>query len=131
MVRLTSSVEPGLDVNLAHIIPALGRLKLKNLTPAHVRGLYRSKLDEGLASRTVQYIHRTLSKALKQAVDDGLIPRNAAASVKPPQARRDEIRPLDQGQARPFLATVSGDRLEALYVVAITAGLRQGELLGL
>ncbi len=114
-----------------HISPALGRAKLKNLTPAHIRGFYRSKLDEGLAPRTVQYIHRTLSKALKQAVNDGLIPRNAAAPVKPPQARRDEIRPLDREQVRAFLAAVSGERLEALYVVAITAGLRQGELLGL
>jgi integrase len=114
-----------------HIVPALGGVKLKNLTPAHVRGLCRSKLDEGLAPRTVQYVHRTLSKALKQAVNDGLIPRNAAASVKPPQPRREEIRPLDRDQARAFLATVYGDRLEALYVVAVTAGLRQGELLGL
>jgi integrase len=114
-----------------HIVPALGRLKLKNVTPAHVRGLCRSKLEDGLAPRTVQYIHRTLSKALEQAVNDGLIPRNAASSVKPPQPHGEEIRPLDPGQVRSFLASVSGDRLEALYVVAITAGLRQGELLGL
>jgi integrase len=114
-----------------HIAPALGRARLKNLTPAHVRGLYRTKLDAGLSARTVQYIHRTLFKALKQAVDDGLIPRNAAASIKPPQPRRGEIRPLDREHVRAFLATVSGERLEALYVVAITAGLRQGELLGL
>ena len=114
-----------------HISPALGRVKLKNLTAVHVRGLYREKLDSGLAPRIVQYIHRTLSKALKQAVSDGLIPRNAAASVKPPQPRRKEIRPLDREQVRAFLAAVSGDRLEAVYIVAITAGLRQGELLGL
>src|ERR671912_353497 len=114
-----------------HIKPALGRLKLKALTPAHVRGLYREKLDSGLAPRTVQYIHRTLSKALKQAVSDGLIPRNAAGSVKPPQPRSEEIRPLNREQVRVFLEAVSGDRLEAIYVVAITAGLRAGELLGL
>jgi integrase len=114
-----------------HISPALGRVKLKNLTAAHVRGLCREKLDSELAPRTVQYIHRTLSKALKQAVNDGLIPRNAAASVKPPQPRTEEIRPLDREQVRAFLQAVSGDRLEALYVVAITAGLRAGELLGL
>lgn len=76
-------------------------------------------------------MHRTLSKALKQAVNDGLLPRNAAASVKPPQPHSEEIRPLDLEQVRAFLMTVSGDRLEALYVVAITAGPRQGELLGL
>jgi len=114
-----------------HLVPAIGGMKLKNLTPAHVRSLNREKLDSGLAPRTVQYIHRTLSKALKQAVSDGLIPRNAAGSVKPPQPRTEEIRPLNREQVRVFLEAVSGDRLEALYVVAITAGLRAGELLGL
>ena len=114
-----------------HIVPTLGGVKLKNLTPAHVRGLCRSKLDEGLAPRTVQYVHRTLSKALKQAVNDGLLPRNAAASVKPPQPHSEELRPLDLEQVRAFLMTVSSDRLQALYVVAVSAGLRQGELLGL
>jgi integrase len=112
-----------------HLRPALGRVRLKALTPDHVRGLYREKLDSGLAPRTVLHIHRTLSKALKLATDDGLIPRNAAASVKPPQARREEMQPLSRVQVRTFLDTVKGDRMEALYVLAITAGLRQGELL--
>jgi integrase len=57
-----------------HLGPALGRIKLKALTPDHVRGLYRDRLDSGLAPRSVLHIHRTLSKALKQATDDGLIP---------------------------------------------------------
>jgi len=68
-----------------HLAPAIGRLKLKALTPDHVRSLYREKLDSGLAPRTVLHIHRTLSRALKQATDDGLIPRNAAAPVNPPR----------------------------------------------
>ena len=114
-----------------HLSPALGRIKLKALTPDHVRGLYREKLDSGLAPRSVLHIHRTLSKALKQATDDGLIPRNAAASVKPPQARREEMQPLSRDQVRMFLDTVKGDRMEALYVLAVTSGLRQGELLAL
>ncbi len=114
-----------------HIAPSLGRVKLKNLTPAHVRGLYRERLDSGLSLRTVQYIHTTLSKALKQAAEDGLIPRNSAASVKAPRPRREEIRPLDREQVRALFEAVSGHRLEALYIVAVTAGLRLGELLGL
>jgi len=114
-----------------HIVPAFGRAKLKNLTPAHVRGLYRQKLDEGLSPRTVQYIHMTLHKALKQAVADGLIPRNVTEAVKPPRPVKKEIRPLDAEQTRALLRTARGDRLEALYVVAVTAGLREGELLGL
>src|SRR5919107_1784509 len=103
----------------------------KALTPDHVRGLYRKKLDGGLAPQTVLHIHRTLSKALKQAVEDGLIPRNAAAPVKPPRPSREEIRPLNLEQVRALFEAAREDRLEALYVVAVTTGLRRGELQGL
>jgi integrase len=114
-----------------HLLPALGQIKLKTLTAAHLRGLYRSKLNAGLAPRTVLHVHRTLSKALKQAVSDGLISRNAAVSVKPPQPRREEIRPLNREQVRALLEAASGDHMEALYIVAVTTGLRRGELQGL
>jgi integrase len=114
-----------------HIEPALGRVKLRALSPAHVRALYREKLDAGLAPRTVRYIHVTLNKALTQAVADGLIPRNAASSVKPPKSKKKEIKPLDREQVRAFFDAVCGERLEPLYVLAVTAGLREGELLGL
>jgi integrase len=114
-----------------HIRPALGNLKLKNVTPAHVRGLYREKLEAGLSARTVQYVHVTLHKALKQAVSDGLIPRNPTDSVKPPQVRKEEIRPLTPEQVKTLFDAAKGDRLEALYVLAVTTGLRQGEMLGL
>src|SRR5215217_308213 len=114
-----------------HICPVLGNTKLKNLTPAHLRGLYREKLDAGLSPRTVKYVHVTLHKALKQAVMDGLIPRNATDAVKPPQVRREEMRPLAPEQVKILFEAARGDRLEALYVLAVTTGLRQGELLGL
>jgi hypothetical protein len=40
-----------------------------------LRGLYRDKLNSGLTLRTVLYIHRAFSQALKQAAADGLNPR--------------------------------------------------------
>jgi integrase len=114
----------------AHLTPALGRLKLKSLTPAHVRGLISEKLDTGLSPATVRKIHSILHKALSQAVSDGLVPRNAA-DVKAPRPTPDEMRPLSESEARAFLDRARGDRFEALYVLAITTGLRRGELLGL
>jgi integrase len=114
-----------------HAKPALGRLRLQTLTPAHVRGLYREKLDSGLSPRTVQYVHVTLNKALKQAVADGLIPRNVCEAVKPPRPQKREISPLTPEQARRFLEACQGERLEALFVLAVHTGMRQGELLGL
>ena len=114
-----------------HIKPTLGRIKLENLTPVHLRALYRERLEIGLAHRMVQLVHTTLHRALKQAVADGLIPRNAADVVKGPRPVRKEIKPLRPEQARTLLTPARGDRLEALYVLAVTTGMRQGELLGL
>ena len=119
------------QITRLHLVPAFGRLKLRALTPAHVRALYREKLDSGYASRTVNYIHVTLHKALKQAVMDGLIPRNATDAVKSPRPASKEIRPLNREQARTLLNAARGDRFEAVYVLAITTGLREGELLAL
>jgi integrase len=114
-----------------HLKPILGRLKLKNLTPTHVRRLYREKLDAGASHRTVQYIHTTLRKALQDAVTDDLIPRNVADGIKAPRPKKKEINPLSPEQTRTFLEAIRDDPLEALYVLAIHRGLRQGELLGL
>jgi len=98
----------------------------------HLRSLYREKTDAALSTRTVGYVHATIHNALKQAVDDGILTRNVADAVKPPQVRREEIEPLNNpDQVKSLFGTVREDRFEALYVVAITAGLRQGELLGL
>jgi len=114
-----------------HLKPTLGRLKLKSLTPTHLRGLYREKLDAGASNRTVQYVHTTLRKALQDAVTDDLIPRNVADGIKAPRPKKKEINPLSPEQSRMFLEAIRDDPLEALYVLAIHRGLRQGELLGL
>ena len=114
-----------------HITPALGTTKLDRLTPLHVQTLYRNKLDSGLSARRVVYVHVTINKALKQAVRWSLIPRNVADAVDPPKLQKTEIRPLSEDQVRILLDTAEGDRLEALYVLAVTTGMRQGELLGL
>ncbi len=114
-----------------YVIPALGSIKLKALTPAHVQAFYRSKLDAGLSPRTVQYTHAVLHRALKQALRWNLVPRNVTEAVDPPRLTKKEIQHLTLEQATTFLKVVSEDRFEALFVLAITTGLRRGELLGL
>lgn len=80
----------------------------------------------------MKYIHATLlHKALKQAEQDGLISRNATQAVKPPTDQAEEMRPPTTEQVKAPFEAVRGDRLEALYVLAVTTGLRRGELLGL
>jgi integrase len=74
-----------------------------------------------------------MHKALKAAVSDSLIPRNAAAGLKLPKIVPEEIDPLASEEARQLLETAkeTSDRLEALYVLALNTGMRQGELLAL
>jgi integrase len=115
-----------------HIVPALGGMKLSRLTPVHVQEFYRDKLDGGLASASVHKCHTVLHKALDQAVKWHLTPRNVCDGVKAPRAvPKEEMRTLSPEETRHFLEAVRGDRLEALYVLAVTTGMRQGELLGL
>jgi integrase len=114
-----------------HINPTLGTTKLEKLTAMQLEKLYRQKLQEGLSARRVKYIHVTIRKALKDAVRLQLLPRNVADAAQPLKASKAKIKPLTQGQMRTLLDTAKGDNLEALYVLAITTGMRQGELLGL
>lgn len=114
-----------------HTIPALGRRPLARLSPEDLQALYRRKLEEGLAPRTVGHLHRVLHRALQDALRWGLVARNVCAAVRPPKVPTRELRVLGPEDARRLLAAAAGDPFEALYVLALTAGLRQGELLGL
>ncbi len=113
-----------------HIVPELGHLKLRNLTPMLVQNLYREKLKV-LSPRTVQYVHVTLHRALSLAVRWNLVPRNVTDLVDPPRVLKKQVRPLTEEEVNTLFETVKGNPLEALYVLAVTVGLRKGELLGL
>lgn len=114
-----------------HIVPTLGRLRVDRVTPAHLQQLYSDKLAAALSPSTVRTIHAILHKALGQAVKWGLLPRNPADAVERPRVPRHEFTPLTPAQVQAFLQEARGDRLYALYVLAVTTGMRLGELLGL
>jgi len=114
-----------------HIIPELGATKLKDLRPDHIQALYAGKLQAGAGVRTVHLIHAVLRRALKQALKWGLINRNPTDVVETPKAKREEMKTLSIDQVKTLLEAAEGNRLEVLYHLAITTGLRQGEVLGL
>ncbi len=114
-----------------HLKPALGHVKIRNLSRPQVRKLYAEKART-LSPRSVDYVHVTLQKALSHAMRDDLIPRNVATGERPRSSRqRGEVKALSPAQARALLRAARGMRNEALYVLALHTGLRQGELLGL
>lgn len=121
------------DANLVqnHLQPALGGIKLKKLSAAHVQHFYRDRLDAGLSASTVHKMHAILRKALARAVAWHMVPRNVAEAVDTPRPAPKEMRPLSPAKARRLLDAAGGERFETLYVLAVTTGMRQGELLAL
>jgi integrase len=113
-----------------HIGPALGNIAVKNLSVNDVQQFLNNRLAT-CSSRTVRYLHAVLRAALKKAKRLGIVDRNVAEDAEPPRAEVREIQPLSPPQIHRFIDTIRGDRLEALYLLAISTGLRQGELLGL
>jgi len=115
-----------------YLDPHFGRMRLAQLQPQHVKA-YQDELSRNGVPAASITLHRTvLSGALKQAVTFGLLPRNVVSLVKPPRDDREpKGRMLTPEQARALLDVISGDRLEAFYLVLLTAGLRRGEALGL
>ena len=114
-----------------HLAPGLGKIRLAKLTPAHVQALLNAKTDADLSARRVQLIREVLRNALNQAMKWGLVSRNVAALVDAPRTVKKPVKPFTSEEVQSFLKAAKGDRLEALWMLALATGLREGEALGL
>src|SRR5262249_36570110 len=109
--------------------PAVGQLRLWELRPEHLRALYAG-LQGAVGPRTIRYTHVTICAALEQAVDDGDLPRNPAARVKPPKVATPEQGTLERDEVRRLEAAAATLRLGPMWLLAVYTGAREGELLG-
>lgn len=114
------------------IKPRIGGDRLSKLTKLRLKWLYSDMQDAGKSPRLRQMVHAVLRKSLADAVEDDVIPFNPAAykSLRP-KAVRPEMQFLNTEQLDAFLKAAESDRLYAMYVLAVLAGLRQGELFAL
>lgn len=114
-----------------HLSPALGHFRLGQIKPQLVAGMLAAKRAESLSPRSVRYIHQTLHHALENARAWGLLTVNPVSNIKAPKQDRPRVRYWTPDHARAFLRLAGSDRYEAAYWLALTAGLRQGEIFGL
>jgi len=114
-----------------HVKLGLGDVRLTRVTPQLVQRLYTEKLEGGLSPRSVQYLHAILHKAFEQAVKWSLVPRNVTDLVDPPSVKRHSPVVWSLDQVKQFVEAAGSNYHYALYVLALSTGLRQGELLGL
>jgi len=113
------------------ITPNIGGIALAKLRAAHVQGLYAKMTSDGCSPDTIRKAHCVLSMALKRAVKWNMASLNACADAEQPRLPEREIRPLNAEQVAMLLEAAKGDRLEALYVLAVASGMRIGELFAL
>jgi len=113
-----------------YITPALGEVRLDQLTAAQVSGFYRDQLQR-LSPGSVRRLHALLRRSLMVAVRWQVISWNPVTAVDPPSLATAEVQPFSVEEARRFLAAVGGDRMEARWLLAVMVGMRQGEVLGL
>ena len=135
MARLRPTVKPltwqRYQELLRGVPETMGRTALAKLTPSQVDRLYADRLAAGLSPTTVHQLHSVLHHALGDGVRKGMIARNVCDLVDAPRPNRAQVQALTAEQALRFLAAAAHDRLDALYVLALTTGMRQGELLAL
>lgn len=117
-------------INL-HIKPALGSIPVAKLTVLQVQGLLSKKHANGLSPRSVAHVRAVLRTVLNQAVRWDLVSRNVAALAFPPKLVRKQIPYLTADEARMVLRAARETDLEAIIRLALSLGLRQGEILGL
>jgi integrase len=124
-----------------YLKPHLGRLIMTKLNGEHVDTMVNAMLatpkdpkkPDGpkLSKRTAQYARAVLRKALNQAKRLGYVRRNAVLDSEPVKVPKYQPTVLGPQQSSRLLQQATGERLEALWYVALGCGLREGELLGL
>jgi integrase len=129
-----------------HVVPALGKRPLDQLSPEDVDLFYAGLLKngrkkrpgekgpaKGLAPKSVHNIHVMLNKALSDAARKGTVVRNVVALADPPSLaahKRPEIKAWEIDQLVRFLDAIASHRLAPAFEFAANTGMRRGEVLG-
>lgn len=130
-LRVAPSTFHGYESVVRAIGPHLGDVPLGSLTPSTVERMTAAMVGSGRTARTAGMARKVLRLALRQAIRDGLVTRNAAAESRPPRVEPYQARTLTAAEARHLIATTTDDEHGPLWAVLIATGLRQGEALGL
>lgn len=114
-----------------HIIPNIGKIRMRDLRMDRVDRFYADLLKDGIGIRTIRITHSVLHVALERAVKYELIVRNPAHGAVVPKKVEAEMNVLDEEQVTRFLTAAQGTRFHALFHMAVVTGMRQAELFGL
>src|SRR5690554_130339 len=128
---IASNTERGYRVNIRHICSVIGDKSLQRLIPGDIEAAYR-ELGKKLSGTSVLYVHRTLSRALKQAEKQRLITRNPCDIVEVPRKNKHfQARFVAPEDIAKYVGAFTDHYLYPAVCLAAFCGLRRGEVLGL
>lgn len=113
-----------------HLIPYFKNIELQKLLPIHIQKYYNAK-SKSLKGKTLLQHHRVFRKALNYAWKMQLISKNPADMVEVPKAQKYKATVLEPKQAKQLLNAVKNTKFEIPTHLALSLGLRLGEILGL
>jgi len=113
------------------LIPYLGQLPLAKFSAFHVEDFYAEMKRKGVANGSRYQAALVLTNALRHAVRLKLLPSNPASEVPKPKLDPREMRVFDENEVKAFLESAKRSRHHALFVLAVTTGMRRGELLAM
>jgi len=114
-----------------YIGPIIGHIRLQKLQPSDVTHLLVELNQRGLSSSTRRMVRATLHRAIRVAQYNGLLTRNVVALSIQPRSSYHEQRSMTRSQAIRFTAAARNTKLESALALALSLGLRRGEILGL
>jgi integrase len=114
-----------------HIKPIIGEIALRKILPTDISAVLTNMRKAGQSPRSQQQARALLSVCLTAAEDKGYIALNPVKKVRVPINRVKEIDPLGIEEVKRLLETYKGTFMSARLHIALLAGLRQGEALGL
>ena len=120
------------DYANCHILPALGKIKIRDMSLQHLQLFYK-KLLKNVSVASVRKYHVVVSGALLDAVRDGIIPVNFAEYVEFPRSKKFEGATYTPAQVSRLLeaAELEGEPIRAAVILAVCYGLRRSEICGL
>jgi integrase len=114
-----------------HLKPRIGGIRLAHLRPVHVEELFAGMRRDGVSNGNAKKVSEVLSTALEHALRTGVVRANPAAPVAKPRPDEKPVVPFTPDEILRIRLGAMGHRLEALFILAITTGAREGELLAL
>ena len=114
-----------------HISPHIGERLISSLKPLDVQEWVQALRAVPTGATTVQKAYTLLNRICTWAVTIRRLTHNPCDGIKRPTAKRKAIHPFTREEVQRLLEATKNDRLYALFVLAVTTGMRQGELFGL